>query len=168
MKSTTISMAVLVVALLVATVDAGCETTGCSGYGGVCRPETSECACHEGRNGTQCEDYTCVGRNNETCSNSGMCIHGKICACRRGFAGVLCDECAKGYIRVYHERPGCWPSQCVSPFPDEAHATTTLALCGDHGTCNWNGECACATGYTGPRCWRCTNGYIRTATGECR
>lgn len=85
------------------------------------------------------------------------CVHGECidvpggadwCDCHSGYAGMLCDRCAAGYVAVGLEcvpAGGCADSPCV------------------HGTCrplqDGDFRCDCDAGYAGRLCDRCAEGY---------
>ena len=90
-----------------------------------------------------CDDSPCV---------YGDCVEGgpsgaDSCLCDTGYAGLLCDGCARGYkpldLECVKDSP-CLTAPCV------------------YGTCRERGTgfaCECYAGYAGERCDRCAEGY---------
>ncbi len=87
------------------------------------------------------------------CNSHGVCGEANylpVCTCEPGYEGLTCLTCSAGFHRI-------GSGTCVA---DESCAAD---FCGPHGTCNVTGgiaQCACAAGYTGPRCDQCYGAFI--------
>jgi len=103
------------------------------GYGEDCPDPTIDCA------SDPCIHGECI--DGETESNADFCL------CDEGYAGLLCERCARGYFPdglVCVKGGACEESPCV------------------FGTCyTHEGEifCECYEGYTGEYCDQCADGY---------
>lgn len=98
-----------------------------------------------------------VCKKNTTCAAGqcgpfGSCDDSRgipLCLCNQGHTGVSCDECAP-YLTMTSD--GCVPGkECAE------------ALCGDRGSCVYDGEtlaCECTEGFSGTRCEHCADGYV--------
>lgn len=116
----------------------------------VCESEKCIFGCGEDRDCLQ--DFICLRSSDEpgscvrdpcpsnSCSGHGTCSRG-ICNCDTGYAGVICDGCAAGYIGY----PMCVDDPC-DPDP-----------CYGHGTCT-GGICTCDAQYSGQNCDECEAG----------
>lgn len=78
----------------------------------------------------------------------------RYCACRPGYTGEACDQCAQGY---------------EDPDGDGLCTRACQLDCGDNGQCELaadNSEsCACEVGYEGAACDSCAPGYRVTRSG---
>jgi hypothetical protein len=82
------------------------------------------------------------------------------CLCAVGYEGSTCSSCETGFHRDARDR-------CV---PDKSCAEQDVNPCGRNGECmNTTGviECACASGYEGPRCTLCADSYARDHMSRC-
>jgi hypothetical protein len=109
----------------------------------------------DGHPGSPCDYIDCSGRG--TCSDqAGQ----PVCACESGYVGVLCQDCAVGYVRDASDTTQCVPGEtCAVSNP-----------CGDHGTCDDRSgvtTCTCELGYAEPYCQTCVPGYHDDGTGAC-
>lgn len=115
---------------------------------GVCE-ETEDglgmCVCSEGYVliNNHCYYEGCVVEGSDTiCSDFGECVDAEedmACECDEAHAGQTCHECSEGSLLLNGK---CVPPACLSEDGLE---------CGDHGTCEFNGElysCNCDSGYT--------------------
>jgi hypothetical protein len=103
------------------------------GYGDECIPPEVDCS------KDPCVHGTCQEGEGESGADA--------CVCDEGYAGLLCDQCAEGYI----------PSglECVRGDPCQDSPCV-------FGTCRVHDEqmvCDCYTGYTGTYCDECDEGY---------
>lgn len=107
-----------------------CQPDPCSGHGTCSRPGAGLFAC-------SCEGHF----DGERCD-----------ACAPGYAGEGCDGCAPGYLPDPGATTICVADPC-SPDP-----------CSGHGEClvlpGGAASCRCATGYTGPACAACADGFV--------
>jgi hypothetical protein len=82
------------------------------------------------------------------------------CLCAVGYADSTCGSCEAGFHRDARDR-------CV---PDKSCAEQDVNPCGPNGDCmDTDGviECACETGYEGPRCTLCADRYARDGAERC-
>ncbi|HEY3355407.1 MAG TPA: hypothetical protein VGQ83_19310 [Polyangia bacterium] len=106
---------------------------GCGyGYGYDCPAPVVDCAA------PACVHGTCLRADAGT---------GDACICDRGYAGLLCDQCAPGWAPA--------GLTCVATDPCAAGPCV-------YGTCYAQGDafyCECQAGYAGARCDECAEGW---------
>lgn len=114
------------------------------------------------------------------CGPHGHCGQGAGgCVCDEGYAGLTCDRCADGHVRV---GSACVPGSCVDDSDcndgnpcdgvercgaDRACMAGVAVDCGPRGTCRTgDGRCDCEPGWAGAGCGSCAAGYVLEG-GEC-
>ena len=103
------------------------------GYGESCPQPEVDCS------QDPCFHGVCIVGENETVAD--------YCLCDQGYAGLLCDQCAVGYLPDGLEcskEDACQDSPCV------------------YGTCRVQNDqmsCDCYSGYSGELCDECDEGY---------
>ncbi|VUZ56348.1 unnamed protein product [Hymenolepis diminuta] len=142
----------------------GCQRCPQCPNGRVCDQLTGKCICPPNTIGDQCEtcspnsyDYNpALGCKDCNCSSigsvdpTGDCdlLTGQ-CACKSGFAGRACDECAPGYYGY----PNCKPCMC------SLEGTLRNFSNGDQITCDpITGACLCKPNVEGEKCDKCIPG----------
>jgi len=142
-----------------------CEPDSCTGNG-TCDDTTGAvvCTCDAGYAGATCADcdagYVAIGGScvvevtcePTSCNSHGTCddsTNAIVCTCDAGWAGEFCDSCDAGYVQTGDD--------CVLASTCQADS------CNMHGTCDdTTGSivCTCDTGYVGPTCAECGNGFV--------
>ncbi|XP_050732378.1 uncharacterized protein LOC127006447 isoform X3 [Eriocheir sinensis] len=109
------------------------------------------------------------------CLHQGLCGHGGVCHCARGWGGRRCEEpicghggCRNGGVCVSPERCQCAPGYTGTRCQDAVCSPE----CGGGGTCVLPGRCACPPGLLPPTCTpmctpRCQHGGECTGVGQC-
>lgn len=107
-------------------------------------------------------DDPCLYAGN--CSQHGQCAGtpdaGPMCLCNVGYMDAKCATCETGFH--LDSRGRCAPDRSCAEQPSNP--------CGQNGACNDRDGvimCKCETGYEGPRCTLCADGYGRSDQGDC-
>ena len=134
------------------------------------------CVCSSGFTGATCN--TCVNGTYPNCyvaqncpsgcSGQGTCNHQSgVCSCNSGITGVACDSCVLStdtyptcsavrrlsllFFPLHHDHIFLWSKKKGVACP---------LSCSGQGNCNGtNGQCTCATGYSGAGCNSCASLY---------
>jgi hypothetical protein len=164
-----------------------------SGYDGVVCSRCAA-GFHRGPDDACLPDQVCTpgacGANGVCQIDQGLTV----CACGLGFGGVTCDTCRAGYHAERDGGCAldqtCLPSSCADagacttaqgrvsctcpPDRGGSFCEVRMASCAMGDPCGANGRCvdetgtlrcSCVAGYSGPRCDRCSPGYLETDAG---
>lgn len=128
-----------------------CQDVDCGLYG-VCGIKDGEatCVCEDGfiSVGTSCVTDPC--RQNPCAFGTCVPLNDKpTCRCDNGYAGLLCDKCAQGYLPV---NGVCLPGDACESDP--CYFGVCISVDGKP-------VCSCDQGYTGELCDQCAEGYIQ-------
>ncbi|KAI9544754.1 hypothetical protein NQZ68_001632 [Dissostichus eleginoides] len=120
--------------------------TSCSGHG-TYQPETCNCLCNPGWEGSDCSVSSCP----DECNDNGRCVDGK-CVCLQGYTGEDCsqlicpDDC--------NDKGQCVDGKCVC-FPHFTGEDCSVQKCPNdcigNGQCV-DGQCICEEGFYGEDC----------------
>ncbi|XP_059059003.1 laminin subunit alpha-1 [Achroia grisella] len=146
------------------TPGGACRPCACGGA--PCRSDTGQClVCPPHAEGARCdtcqEGYWPGPAGTEMACVSCACGAGALaaacearsgqCACRQGWSGRACDECASGHGGI---EAGCPPCRCgVAALNDACDATS--------------GACTCAPGAAPPSCEACLPEYYNLNVTGC-
>ncbi|XP_030201370.1 laminin subunit alpha-2 isoform X3 [Gadus morhua] len=129
------------------------------------------CACPPGYAGSSCEGCVAGFRRVNGALYGGVCeacrchghsahchqVTGQCLDCSHRTAGPYCGACLPGYYgnATHGSADDCQPCACPLSLPSNNFSPTCHLSNAGELLCD-----RCQTGYTGPRCGRCANGYF--------